>query len=53
MNTEQLAVRIELPKPGDMDFDNLVESLADAVYEKVKERLENESRGARNESTVT
>lgn len=46
MKTEQLTVRVELPKPGDADFEVLVESLAEAVYERVKERLQHEAGSA-------
>lgn len=40
MDTEQLTIRVELPRPGDMDFEVLVEQLAEAVYQRVKERLQ-------------
>jgi hypothetical protein len=47
MEIEQLTVRVELPKSGDADFEALVEHLAEAVYQRVKERLEQDTKGAK------
>lgn len=46
MEIEQLTVRVEIPKSGDADFETLVDHLAEAVYQRVKERLEHDARGA-------
>ncbi|MGX1087451.1 hypothetical protein [Pseudomonas sp. AP3_22 TE3818] len=46
MKTEQLTVRVEIPKQGDADFEALVAHLAEAVYQRVKERLEQDAKGA-------
>lgn len=49
MDTEKLSVRIELPKPGDEDFEVLVDQLEEAVYQRVKERLQQEAESAQEE----
>jgi len=46
MEIEQLTVRVEIPKSGDADFEVLVDHLAEAVYQRVKERLEHDAKDA-------
>lgn len=46
MKTEHLTVRVELPNQADADFEALMEHLAEAVYQRVKKRLEQDAKGA-------
>lgn len=46
MDTEKLTVLVELPKPGDESFEVLVDQLAEAVYQRVKERFQHEAESA-------
>lgn len=39
MATSTIKVEVRLPKKGDAEFEQLAEDLAEAVYQKVKERL--------------
>lgn len=47
MTTSTLQVEVKLPKAGEEEFERLVEELAEAVYRRVKERLEQDAEGAK------
>ncbi|MGE8465416.1 MAG: hypothetical protein ACN6QE_04655 [Pseudomonas putida] len=47
MATSTLQVEVKLPKAGEEEFERLVEELAEAVYRRVKERLEQDAEGAK------
>ena len=47
MTTSTLQVEVKLPKVGEEEFERLVEELAEAVYRRVKERLEQDAEGAK------
>ena len=49
MKTQALQVEVRFPKKGEEEFELIVEQLATAVYEKVKERLEQDAKGARGD----
>ncbi|MNF92983.1 hypothetical protein D3C84_756430 [compost metagenome] len=49
MKKQALQVEVRFPKKGEEEFDLIVEQLAAAVYEKVKERLEQDAKGARSD----
>ncbi|WP_168198477.1 hypothetical protein [Pseudomonas sp. DG56-2] len=46
MTTSTLQVEVRLPKAGDEEFEKLADDLADAVYQRVKGRLERDAEGA-------
>ncbi|MCE0850705.1 hypothetical protein LU689_12365 [Pseudomonas asiatica] len=47
MTTSTLQVEVKLPKAGEEEFERLVEDLAEAVYRRVNERLEQDAEGAK------
>lgn len=49
MEKQTLQVEVKFPQKGEEEFDSIVEQLAEAVYEKVKERLEQDAKGATSE----
>lgn len=50
MKTEGLSIEVRLPAPGDEEFETLVENIADAVYERIKRRLQDEAGGAEDQA---
>lgn len=46
MATSTLQVEVRLPRAGEEEFELLVEELAEAVYQRVKGRLEQDAEGA-------
>ncbi|CAB5584032.1 Uncharacterised protein [Pseudomonas putida] len=49
MATSTLQVEVKLPKAGEEEFERLADELAEAVYRRVKERLERDAEGAKGE----
>ncbi|MGV0315178.1 hypothetical protein ACKU3N_004535 [Pseudomonas putida] len=47
MSTSTLQVEVRMPKAGDDEFEQWVEELAEAVYERIKRRLEHDAEGAK------
>ncbi|MEO8644605.1 hypothetical protein [Pseudomonas sp.] len=46
MKSEGMSIEVQLPEPGDEAFEAFVESVANAVYERVSKRLRNDEEGA-------
>lgn len=46
MTTSTLQVEVRLPKAGEDEFEKLADDLAEAVYQRVKGRLEQDAEGA-------
>lgn len=46
MSTSTLRVEVRMPRSGDDEFEQWVEELAEAVYQRVKRRLERDAEGA-------
>ena len=43
MKTEGLSIEVRLPVPGDEEFEALIENITDAVYERIKRRLQEDA----------
>jgi hypothetical protein len=52
MEKQSLQIEVRFPKKGEEEFNLLVDQLAEAVYEKVKERLQRDAESARGEISV-
>ena len=46
MKIESLSVDVKLPAPEDHEFEAFVESVVNAVYERIKKRLQDDAEGA-------
>ena len=46
MKIESLSVDVKLPAPGDHEYEAFVESVVNAVYERIKKRLQDDAEGA-------
>ena len=46
MATSTIEVEVRLPKKGDAEFEQLAEELAEAVYQRVRERLARDAESA-------
>ncbi|MBP5969925.1 hypothetical protein [Pseudomonas iridis] len=49
MKTEGLSIEVRLPAPGDEEFEALIENITDAVYERVKRRLQEDVGGTKDQ----
>ena len=43
MKTEGLSIEVRLPASGDKEFEALIENITDAVYERIKRRLQEDA----------
>lgn len=46
MKDKGFSIDVEFPKPGSTEFELFAQYVADAVYERIKKRLQEDSEGA-------
>jgi hypothetical protein len=53
MKTEGISIKVQLPRPGDKEFELLVSAIESAVLKRIIKRLQQDTENAQGDNKIT